>query len=43
MTVVQANARTTTERRLKPIATTTHCQRTAENAVPIALKLGPRQ
>ena len=43
MTVVHASARTTTERRLNAIATTTHSQTTAVNASPIARKLGPRQ
>ena len=42
ITVVQASARTTTERRLNPIATTTHSHSTAVNASPIARKLGPR-
>jgi len=39
MTVVQARARVTTERRFRAIATTTHCQRTALKASPIAARL----
>src|SRR5256885_351205 len=42
MTVVQATARATTERRLSAIATTTHSQRTARNASPIAARLSRR-
>ena len=42
ITVRHAIARATTEARLSPTATATHCQRTAVNASPIALQLGPR-
>ena len=42
MTVRHAIARATTEARLRPTATATHCQRTTVNASPIAVKLGPR-
>ena len=39
ITVVHASARATTERRFRPIATTTHSHWTFLNAVPIAVRL----
>ena len=41
ITCVHANARATTESRLKPIATATHSQRTAVNASPTVCQFGP--
>src|SRR5437868_10731856 len=42
ITVRHAIARATTEARLSPTATATHCHRTTVNASPIAVQLGPR-
>ena len=41
ITVAQANARATTETRLRPIATTSHSHSTARNASPTSLQSGP--